>query len=356
MPTRPTPPRPVHRAAPGARRAAPGARTGVVVLATAVVALTASCSGGDEPEPTPTPTASGSPLEALLEEYLGDWSNEQVNAQLVRMEELVAECMVEEGFDYTPVDYTAMGLDLTGSELGAEWGTAEFAQEYGYGLTTSPVLGDGTAPEDPNAEYVAGMSASEQDAYYRALYGDGYETLSTDPEAAATTSWEDLGCTGAAQNEMLGVEGEEDEFTALQEEMAAMLASADADPRLNQANADWAACMAGRGHPDLAAVGDAEAAIADELATLQQEAYAAATDPTTGAVDSDTAEAALAEPRAELAEREIATAVDDVECRAESGYDDVRAEVDAEYQAEFLAEHRAELMQWLDSLNELRED
>lgn len=353
MRTRPTPARLAHAVRP----VRPTHRARLAPLALAATAVLAvGCSGSDEPEPTPTPTASDSPLEALLEEYLGDWSNEQVNAQLVRMEELVAECMAEQGFDYTPVDYTAMDLDLTGEGLDAEWGTAEFAQEYGYGLTTNPVLGDETAPEDPNAEYVAAMSASEQDAYYRALYGDEYETLSTDPEAAATTSWEDLGCTGAAQNEMLGVAGEEDEFTALQEEMATMMASADADPRLNQANADWAACMAGRDHPGLTAVGDAEAEITAELTRLQQEAYAAATDPTTGVVDEAAAQAALAAPLAELGEREVVTAVDDAECRVESGYDDVRAEVDAEYQAEFLAEHRTELLQWLDSLNELRED
>lgn len=346
MRTRPTPSRTTTA------RTRPVLAAGVVVGALALSA----CGGGDEPEPTPTPTSSGSPLEALLEEYLGDWSNEQVNAQLVRMEELVAGCMADQGFDYTPVDYTAMDLDLTGEDLDAAPGSAEYAQQYGYGLTDNPVLGGADAPEDPNADYVAGMSASEQDAYYRALYGDEYATLSADPEAAATTSWEDLGCTGAAQNEMLGVDGQEDAFTALQDEMATMMASADADPRLDQANADWAACMADSDHPGLTAVGDAEGALTAELTALQQQASATATDPATGVVDAAAAEAAMAAPLADLRQREIETAVADAECRGETGYDDVRAAVDAEYQAEFLAEHRTELMQWLDSLNELRED
>ncbi len=334
---------------------APHAPRHVAVASAAVVGLlTLTGCGGGDPEPTPTPTSSGSPLETLLEEYLGDWSNEQVNAQLVRMEELVAECMAGEGFDYTPVDYAAMDLDILGESVGAEPGTTEYAKEYGYGLTNNPVLGD-AQPEDPNADYVAAMTPAEQDAYYTALYGTAYETLE-DPEAAMTTDWTELGCTGWAQNQLIDVGDDTDAFAALQDEMVTMLAAADADPRLDQADADWASCMAGRGHPGLTAVGDAEAAITAELQALQQEAYAAATNPATGVVDEAAAQTALAEPLADLGRREIATAVDDVECQEESGYAAVRAAVDAEYQAEFLAEHREELLHWLASLNDLREE
>src|SRR5665648_817550 len=178
-------------------------RTRIAALATVTVAALTLAACGNEPEPEPTPTQESSPLEALLRDYLGDWSNEDVTRQLVAMEDLVATCMAEQGFDYTPVDYAAMGLDLTGETLGLEWGSKEFAQQYGYGITNNPVLGeDAETPEDPNAEYVAGMTPTEQEAYYTALYGVHYAEIS-DPQAVAEAGWDwrDLGCTGSTQNE-----------------------------------------------------------------------------------------------------------------------------------------------------------
>src|SRR5665648_644137 len=206
-------------------------RTRIAALATVTVAALTLAACGNEPEPKPTPTQESSPLEALLRDYLGDWSNEDVTRQLVAMEDLVATCMAEQGFDYTPVDYAAMGLDLTGETLGLEWGSKEFAEQYGYGITTNPVLGeDAEQPEDPNAEYVAGMTPTEQEAYYTALYGVHYAEMS-DPRAVAEAGWDwrDLGCTGSAQNEVLsGDAAQQDQFAALQQEMTLMMEAASA--------------------------------------------------------------------------------------------------------------------------------
>lgn len=337
------------------------ARTRLATLAATAAALAATltlaaCS--NEPAPKPTPTQESSPLEALLRDYLGDWSNEDVTRQLVAMEDLVATCMAEQGFDYTPVDYAAMGLDLTGETLGLEWGSKEFAEQYGYGITTNPALGaDAEQPEDPNAEYVAGMTPTEQEAYYTALYGVHYAEMS-DPRAVAEAGWDwrDLGCTGSAQNEVLsGDAAQQDQFAALQEEMTLMMEAAAADPRLAQVNADWAACMADAGFADLAKVGDPEAALSAEVAALQQ-AAAAQIDPTvpTGPGSAEQVEAAMQEQLDEITQREIDTAVADAQCRADVGYDDARRAIDTEYQVQFLAEHRTEVQDWLESLNARR--
>jgi len=337
------------------------ARTRFGTLAAAALAATlalAACSNEPAPKPTPTPTDEGSPLEALLQDYLGDWSNEDVTRQLVAMEDLVATCMAEQGFDYTPVDYAAMGLDLTGETLGLEWGSKEFAEQYGYGITTDPVLGaNAEQPEDPNAEYVAGMTPTEQEAYYTALYGVHYAEMS-DPQAVAEAGWDwrDLGCTGSAQNEVLsGDAAQQDQFAALQQEMTLMMEAAAADPRLAQVNADWAACMADAGFPDLAKVGDPEAALGAEVAALQQ-AAAAQIDPTvpTGPGSAEQVQAAMQEQLDEITQREIDTAVADAQCRADVGYDDARRAIDTEYQVQFLAEHRTEVQDWLESLNARR--
>ena len=333
----------------------------LAALAAAVTLTLAACGGG-EPEPTPTPTEEEStPLESLMEDYLGDWSNEDVTRQLVLMEDLVASCMAEQGFDYTPIDYAAMELDLTGEALDLEWGSAEFAAQYGYGITTNPVLGeDAETPEDPNEEYVAAMSASEQEAYYTALYGANDAAVS-DPDSVAAQDydWQDAGCTGRAQNEVFSGGGDEDDqFAALQDEMVQMMQSAADDPRLAQVNADWAACMADAGFPDLAKVGDAEAALTAEVMALQEGALSA-TDPTDPTAPTDPAaaaqaEAALAEQLDEITPREIDTAVADATCRADVGYDDAKRAVDTEYQTTFLAEHLPEIQAWMESLEERR--
>ena len=52
---------------------------------------------------------------------------------------------------------------------------SSFAEQYGYGATTSQDMpmnqGDGEEWVDPNADYVATMSETEQAAFYEALYG-----------------------------------------------------------------------------------------------------------------------------------------------------------------------------------------
>jgi hypothetical protein len=341
-------------------RTRPSRTTAVAALAAAVTLALAACGGG-EPEPTPTPTEEEStPLETLMRDYLGDWSNEDVTRQLVLMEDRIATCMAEQGFDYTPVDYAAMELDLTGEGLDLEWGSAEFAAQYGYGITTNPVLGeDAETPEDPNEEYVAAMSPSEQEAYYVALYGENYAETSTESAVAQDYDWQDAGCTGRAQNEVLSGGGDQDDqFTALQDEMVQMMQSAADDPRLAQVNADWAACMADAGFADLAKVGDAEAALTAEVMALQESALSDAaladpTDPADPAVAAQV-EAALAAQLAEITPREIDTAVADAECRADVGYDDAKRAVDTEYQTQFLAEHLPEIQAWMESLEERR--
>lgn len=333
-------------------------RTRIAALATVTVAALTLAACGNEPEPEPTPTQESSPLEALLRDYLGDWSNEDVTRQLVAMEDLIATCMAGQGFDYTPIDYPAMGLDLTGETLGLAWGSKEFAEQYGYGITTNPALGEDAAqPEDPNAEYVAGMTPTEQEAYYTALYGEHHAEMS-DPRAIAEAGWDwrDLGCTGSAQNEVLsGDAAQEDQFAALQQEMTLMMEAAAADPRLAQVNADWAACMADAGFPDLGKVGDPEAALSAEVAALQQAADAQI-DPTvpTGPGSAEQVQAASQEQLDEITQREIDTAVADAQCRAAVGYDDARRAIDTEYQVQFLAEHRTEVQDWLESLNARR--
>ena len=338
---------------------APRATALAATVLTGMLALT-GCGGDPTPEPTPTPSTG--PLETLFRDYLAEWSNEDVTRQLTRMEEAIAACMAEQGFSYTPIDYSTVGVDFLGSDLGVEPGTLEFAQRYGYGLTTDPWGASEVAGEvvDPNAEYVAAMSEAEREAYLAALYGERFADLSApqtpDDDAIADYSWEDAGCTGSAQEQLLtGNETDGDEFLGLQQAMAEMMASAAADPRLDRANADWAACMAESGYPGLSAIGGAEAAISAEVDAVRASAnLGTAGRPGPPGLADPSTEAAVAEQLEQIAPQEISTAVADLTCQAEVGYDALRSQVDAEYQREFLAENLEEIQEWLRSLQSLR--
>lgn len=224
------------------------------------------------------------PLDKYFEQMYGDYDEEQSNADMIRIEELTAECMAELGFQYTPVDYSSQGGMVVSSEADdIPWDTLEFAEQYGYGATTNPWGDEQPLPEetgeewvDPNQEYVETMSETEQQAYWEALYGvQNFDE--TDPEAEYEYNWEDAGCQGAASNEVygdMGMGGSDDEFTALQEDMNAMWEASMADPRIAELNAEWATCMADAGYAGLAEPADAQNLIYEKTNAIYEDAYA----------------------------------------------------------------------------------
>lgn len=368
----------------------PARRAALLALAAVVGLGLAACSGGDEPEPTPTPTEpEGTPLEALFSDYLKEWSGEDVSRRLAEMEDLVAACMAEQGFEYTPVDYSSVEIDLSaGMEL--EYGSAEFAAQYGYGITTDPFTSGTDEITDPNEAYVAAMSDAERDAYLTALYGEGYAATGgttggtaddtageTDDDTAGDTAtgdgatdgplddydWEAAGCVGRAQHEVIATGIEDDTFAALQDEMLQMMTDAAGDPRLVQASRDWSACMLDAGFDGLARVGDGEAAIAAEVEAARTEVYGTGagsvpTDPGAAAREAlrrgfadPGLDAALEDALAAITPREIDMAVADARCREQTGYDDVKRTVDTQYQLAFLGEHADEIQAWMAALS-----
>lgn len=339
-----------------------------LAVAAALAISLAACTGGDEPEPTPTPSEEeAAPLEALLTDYLSEWSDEDIQQRLAQMQGLIATCMAEEGFEYTPVDYSGAEFDL-GAGLDLQPGSAEFAEQYGYGITTDPFTSGGTEIADPNEAYVAAMSDAERDAYLTALYGAGYADAGAtgEDEALEDYDWEQAGCTGRAQHEVMASGIQDEAFSALQADMLQMLEDADADPRLTQVTTDWSACMTDAGFDGLAAVGDGEAAISAEVEAARAEIYGGAPSATDGDDPGGAARRALLgatgtadplldaqfdEALAEITPREIDMAVADAACRDEVGYDDVRRQVDTQYQLAFLAEHADEIQTWLETLS-----
>ena len=245
--------------------------------------------------------------------------------------------------------------------LDVQWGTLEFAEQYGYGATTDPggyqaaaeAGTAGTEQVDPNQKAVEAMSESERTAFYTALYGEQFSVdPAADPEAPEETEydWTTAGCQGSASNEVSGGGLESDQFASLQEDMAAMYEAVAADPRLGDVNAAWASCMADAGIAGLAAVGDGETLIYDEVSKVQEAAYTTL-DPNVEMTEEVSAsmEADLKEQLAEITPREIKTAVADYTCRADVGYDKVQQTVNFELQQTFVDAHQADLDAWVEA-------
>lgn len=288
------------------------------VAATVAALALAGCSGGGS---TPTQDETG-PMTAFFEKVGGGFEDEDFEKQQREAEEITAACMAEQGFEYTPAEPMSVGTE--GDDDIPEWDSKEYAEQYGYGATTSEeIYGDGGGEEyvDPNADYVAAMSESEQAAFYEALYGKSVEV---DPEAEGETAaeaeynWEDGGCQGKASHEVYeqGQIWDDPALKDVMEEMNTEYESLADDPDLRKAQTAWATCIGEAGY-DFAAPEDAQQSIYDEMNALWEAAMP--TDPEAAAdpeASYEPDEAAMAE----LKKKELALAAADYGCKESSGY------------------------------------
>jgi hypothetical protein len=202
-----------------------------------------------------TTSTSGSEDEAdSLADFFG-WptgddpaaAQAQAEEEQREIEELVAVCMANEGFEYIPVDHFMGGFDVAFDE-------EEFVREQGFGITTwygneEQFFGPEEDFVDPNAAAVEAMSDAERDAYFEALYGPPDQgEPQIDPETGEEYyEWEGFGegCYGQAQEQIYGAQQEMwDELGPLMEEMWERI---QADPRVAKANEGWSACMSDHG-------------------------------------------------------------------------------------------------------------
>ncbi|GAA1818054.1 hypothetical protein [Nesterenkonia flava] len=346
----------------------------------ALLALTA-CSGSSSSEEL---TWEDSPLQEVYTSLWGDTErpeeelNQEEEERQRRAEEIIAACMAEEGFDYTPAVY---GGSTSYGSTDEDWGSEEWTQQYGYGITTDPWAEEWEEQEadveewtDPNADYIASMSEMEQEAYYEALYGP--MTAMTEEEMLAYEesielgeedygleyTWEDAGCQGRADYEVYESAYEEENdmwedpaVVELFDAMDAIYEEVERDERVSELNAEWVQCMEDAGHTGFAQPMDAENSIWDEYERIQESAneevdwesidWEAMEE---GELDVDPTEdlyqnALEAAGLQELREREIELAVADKACRSDLNLDSRVLEVQFEYEKTFLEEHQAEI-------------
>ncbi len=253
---------------------------GLALCATAVLALSA-CSSGEKGQSGAD--SADDYVPSPLEEYLSVlWEGPEFNEddwkeQEKKREELIAQCMADEGFEYTPNSSdNGMVVMSSDDQEGPAWGSREFAEQYGYGTIDWPGMEDteqepGVDYVDPNSDYVESLSQSEQEAYWVALHGEQQFTeaegdsdldFEEDPDIEGEEyeyRWEDNGCWGWADNEvtMNSPENatadmwEDPEFEDLFAEMESLWTATEEDPAYRQIAADWASCMAESGFPGM---------------------------------------------------------------------------------------------------------
>ena len=273
-----------------------------------------------------------------LDDYLGrlqEAAAEKFDQELVRIEELIAECMLTQGFEYTPVPLS-QPVTSPGDDIEYAWHSREFAEVYGYGLTTIDWSGGAPPVEDPNDVTVAAMSDAEQQEYFAALYGDGAQEV-------ADGEWSgSAGCAGAAQDEVWAPDSGTQSIEVFLGMAEDVLASVQEEPEVIAAVDRWRACMVEAGHPGLTRADSAFQIVAD--LHLEVAAEVGGSMDWEGDAGGAAIEEAVADRlAAEVSPVEIDIAVADWDCKAESGYAQAEYDATMRLQEEFVETHLAEL-------------
>jgi hypothetical protein len=189
--------------------------------------------------------------------------------QQKQIEDKTAECMKRLGWEYTPVDYAAASAGSSPVSVDQ----VKFRKDWGYGISTlighedeNPygVPTDGGF-KDPNQDYVAALSQSDQTAYYADLYGPPTEPPSdgSDPVYDPATA---KGCNPEASYAVMGNSPAFDQ--KLGEELSKMEEAVANDERVAKANEKWVACMNDGGIKDFTKPDDIFQFLNDKLSMI----------------------------------------------------------------------------------------
>lgn len=324
-------------------------RTALPLLASATLLALTGCSGSSDGK-------SGTPEESPIEKYLSamwdseEWTQERMDKQHQETEKIVAACMSDEGFEYSP--QTNSGA-VVFQQDDFEWRSVKFAKEYGYGIVAWPGDNpdDDSAQEemtDPNQGYIDALSESERNAYYEALYGPSpseEEMLAMEEsDEGMSYNWETAGCYGKAQQEVNGDDAaskayEDPEFADLFAEINELYTvtygtgdAPSSDPEVRKLDEAWAACMAKKGDYDFQSPTMTQNALFNEYSELSQ----------TDDVDGESAGPDKGELE-KFKQREIEVAVADAECREDTSYDEKLSKIQFAAEEKFIEENRGTL-------------
>lgn len=268
-------------------------------------------------------------------------NQEELENQAMEEEELVAQCMKKEGFEYIPVNRNVKVYDAETIESWGQ-GTLEFAQQYGYGIVDSPWLEDAlvsaeeTDYSDPNAGYTSSLSTEEQQTYWLTLQGkgDSPEDIEASENGEYVFDWTKFGCNGWAQNEANKDSSyafyEDPEFGELLDAIRGVWDTVQLDSEMEMLEAEWSGCMLDVGYQGLATRDDASSAMWDKYDALS------------GCSDNMCMEPA-ADKKDEFQEQEIKQAIADYNCAEQVDYDARLDVIDDRIQTEIINWYRPQI-------------
>jgi hypothetical protein len=109
----------------------------------------------------------------------------QLVQSIEQVEELIAKCMREEGFQYIAADYNTVQAGMKADKAMPGLSEEEFIDKYGFGVATMytgqpPQLTTGYSPArvglgERNVQIFKGLSPADQIAYNRALLGENID-------------------------------------------------------------------------------------------------------------------------------------------------------------------------------------
>jgi hypothetical protein len=333
-----------------------GQTMGTACAAGVLVAVLAACSGlggggGDN-------SSNGQPPMGPLQEYMnaafgGNLSQEEQQAmydeQNRKTEELVAQCMKDQGFEYIPRVDNVVTISYAGDEVDYRPDARDWVEKYGYGAINSPWMEQNGAEVmptsepyvDPNQPYLDSLSDSERKAYEEALWGVPQEAVFMDSaESGVATAepveydWTKAGCYGAAQHEVNSFDPyNSDEFRPLMDAMNELYTAMSESPEMKATDAAWASCMATKGYPGLTYQWEGSNLFYEGYLNKFYETW-----------DWNKSGDPMNDPEYQaLAETEIKIALDDLDCREETKYRETQADITEAMEQQFIDDHKAEL-------------
>ncbi len=273
-----------------------------------------------------------------------EWNEDNFAERDKKTQELIAECMAKEGFEYTPQISGGVQYVSADDEDGPTWGSLEFAEQYGYGAVAWPGMEDyesdsGNEYSDPNEPYINSLSESEQAAYWETLYGlqDASEDVFEQDEDGVENyeyRWEDNGCWGWADHQLNQDEDaifglwEDPEFEDMIQAMTEMSMSVyENSPELTELDKEWAACMADVGYPDLTGRSDAQEKVFSDYSDLFMGDNSEWVEPSQETIDT-------------FQKAGIEAAVADWKCADKIGYDKQLQDLEFKAQEKFVEEYK----------------
>ncbi|MCS5733374.1 hypothetical protein [Herbiconiux daphne] len=317
-------------------------RPTAIALGLIALALLSGCStspGSTSATDSAERTTPLSPYYAALYPAIDDETQQRQNAAV---QDAVAVCMKEQGFDYQP-DTNSGVFTVDSESLDAAPGSEEFAKTYGYGVSTDPF---GTADHeasvvDPNQAYVDSLSDGERSAYDAALWGAASVVSPTDDPSGGTIEatpydWTTAGCFGAAQHDVTAETDPSSDpaFASMVDAMSALYEKVRAAPDVREKEKDWSDCLARAGFPGLEHIDDPQARFNELLDSL-----------TASPDGSSTGERVRPDPSAlkKLQSEEIATASADYDCVRDTGYQAALDDAQTTIEQAFVDENKEQL-------------